>query len=109
MGLGTLETVGKDQKAIDGIENAETYEYSLKVQFHQGEMDLDSMPEACISDISMARPVALLGKNDWSCYSLSTKRKRKKLGPLDRRKRPFQTFIYSYSYKTFGQFSVTRT
>jgi hypothetical protein len=35
MGLGTLENVGKDQKAIDGIENAETYEYSLKVQFHQ--------------------------------------------------------------------------
>ena len=32
-----------------------------------------------------------------------------KLGPLDRRKRPFQTFIYSYSYETFGQFSVTRT
>jgi hypothetical protein len=32
-----------------------------------------------------------------------------KLGPLDHRKRPFQTFIYSYSYKTFGQFSVTRT
>jgi hypothetical protein len=32
-----------------------------------------------------------------------------KFGPLDRRKRPFQTFIYSYSYKTFGQFSVTGT
>ena len=32
-----------------------------------------------------------------------------KLGPLDRRKRPFRTFIYSYSYKTFGQFCVTRT
>jgi hypothetical protein len=35
MDLGTLENVGKKQKAIDGIENAETYEYGLKVQFHQ--------------------------------------------------------------------------
>jgi hypothetical protein len=34
---------------------------------------------------------------------VGAERKKKKLGPLDRRKQPFQTFICSYSYKTLGQ------
>ena len=36
MAQETLEIGEAEQKAIDGIESAETYEYSLKVQVHSG-------------------------------------------------------------------------